>query len=108
MKRGDVVVVVFPGDYGKPRPAVVVQADRYATEFESVILCPLTTTITKEAAARVVVAPTSENGLESESSIMIEKLAGIPRKRVSRVIGQLDNETMRRVDFSLAVILGLT
>jgi mRNA interferase MazF len=27
LKRGDIVVVAAPGDYGKPRPAVVVQAD---------------------------------------------------------------------------------
>ncbi|EQD75369.1 transcriptional modulator of MazE/toxin, MazF, partial [mine drainage metagenome] len=29
MKRGDVVTVVAPGDYGKPRPALVVQSDLF-------------------------------------------------------------------------------
>ena len=27
MKRGDVVIVSAPGDFGKPRPAVVIQSD---------------------------------------------------------------------------------
>ena len=28
MKRGDIVIVSAAGDYGKPRPAVVIQSDR--------------------------------------------------------------------------------
>jgi hypothetical protein len=30
MRRGDLVVVSLPGDYGKPRPALVVQCDWFA------------------------------------------------------------------------------
>jgi mRNA interferase MazF len=29
VKRGDVVVCTLAGDYGKPRPAVVVQSDLF-------------------------------------------------------------------------------
>jgi hypothetical protein len=29
IKRGDVVICAAPGDYGKPRPAVVVQSDLF-------------------------------------------------------------------------------
>jgi mRNA interferase MazF len=29
MKRGDVVIVAATGDYGKPRPAVIVQTDAF-------------------------------------------------------------------------------
>ena len=41
MMRGDVIVVSLPGDYGKPRPALVVQADQF-TEHPSVTVLPIT------------------------------------------------------------------
>ncbi|MHB8211101.1 MAG: type II toxin-antitoxin system PemK/MazF family toxin [Acidithiobacillus sp.] len=31
MNRGAVVVVALQGDYGKPRPALVVQSDMFST-----------------------------------------------------------------------------
>ena len=40
--RGDVVLVVAPGDYGKPRPAVVVQSDLFNPTHASVVVCPVT------------------------------------------------------------------
>ena len=30
VRRGDLVTVATSGDYGKPRPALIVQADAYA------------------------------------------------------------------------------
>ena len=46
MRRGDVVLVVLPGDYGKPRPAITVQSDLLNTEDPaSYLVCPLTTTL---------------------------------------------------------------
>ena len=41
MKRGDVVLVVVPGDYGKPRPAVVIQTDLVNDTHSSVVVCPV-------------------------------------------------------------------
>jgi hypothetical protein len=29
MRRGDLVTVAAPGDFGKPRPALVIQSDRF-------------------------------------------------------------------------------
>lgn len=107
VRRGDIVVVALPGEYGKPRPAVVVQADRYAKEFQSIILCPLTSTLTDQPTVRVVVPPIDFTGLKETSSIMVEKIIGLPRTRVSRVIGRLDDETMSRVDYALSIILDL-
>ena len=105
--RGNVVVVALPGDYGKPRPAVVVQSDRYADDFESVILCPLTKETLQHPALRVRVHPTAGNHLISVSDVMMEKVMAVHRSRVARVIGRLDNDTMRRIDRSLTLILGL-
>jgi mRNA-degrading endonuclease toxin of MazEF toxin-antitoxin module len=41
LRRGTMVTVASPGAYsGKPRPAVVVQADRWLQGHRSVTVCP--------------------------------------------------------------------
>lgn len=63
MKCFDIVPVALPGDYGKPRPAIVVQGDALTEEDRgSVVVCPLTTTLTGTSSFRVPVEPTVENG----------------------------------------------
>jgi len=42
------VTVATAGDYGEPRPALVVQSDLFAA-IPSVVVCPLTTTKGKDA-----------------------------------------------------------
>lgn len=107
LRRGDVVVVALEGDYGKPRPALVVQSDLF-TEKESVVLLPLTSTIIQAPAARIDVVPTSENGLRMRSQIMAEKPTTVPVAKVGGRLGRLDDEPMRQVDRALLLVLGLT
>ena len=42
MKRGDVVTVAAAGDYGRPRPAVIVQTDALPAAHASVVVCQMT------------------------------------------------------------------
>lgn len=42
MRRGDIVIAVTPGDYGKPRSATVVQSDLFNPTHASITLCPIT------------------------------------------------------------------
>jgi mRNA interferase MazF len=101
------VLVALPGDYGKPRPALVVQADALtADDCGSVVVCPLTTHLTGAASFRVAVEPTQGNGLHIRSEIMVEKLAGVARARLREVIGQLDRAAMTAVDRALLLVLG--
>jgi len=107
VKRGDVVLTVLPGDYGKPRPAVVVQADAVTeADYGSVVVCPMTSATGQGLLVRVPVAPSEGNGLKADSEIMVEKLAGVSAKRLRGVIGRLDAVTMRAVDRALLVVLG--
>lgn len=107
VKRGDIVVAAPPGDYGKPRPALVVQADELMTVVNSVIICPFSTNIEATVVGRIPVVPSSENGLLKQSIVMVEKLTAIHHTRISRVIGRLDETAMQHVDVSLAIVLGL-
>ena len=107
MRRGDLVLVALPGDYGKPRPAVVVQGDTLtAADCGSVVVCPLTTVLTGTASFRVAVEPSAANGLRHSSEVMVEKLAGVARPRLREVIGSLDRATMQAVERALLLVLG--
>jgi mRNA interferase MazF len=107
VRRGDIVLTVLPGDYGKPRPAVVVQGDGVIeVNYGSIVVCPLTSDIDRSLLIRVPVAPSAENGLDVPSEIMVEKLAGVSLKRLREVIGRLDGETQRKLDHALLVLLG--
>lgn len=105
MKRGDVVVLVLPGDYGKPRPAVIVQADRYEAH-PSITVLPLSTTITELDDIRLTVSPTAGNGLREISQIMGDKIQTVPRAKVGQVIGRLGADDMVAVNRALALFLG--
>lgn len=104
-QRGDVVLVSLQGDYGKPRPAVVVQSDVLAG-LDSVVLCPLTSEL-RTAAFRVTVEPTLSNGLKVLSQIMTDKPATLPRSKVSEPIGKLDDGRIRAMERALLLVLGM-
>ena len=107
MKRGDVVLVALQGDYGKPRPAVILQNDLITGEqSDSVIVCPMTSEVSGMREFRVLVDPASENGLRSRSEVMVEKLAGVPRRRLRDVIGRLDDKAMQAVEQAALLVLG--
>jgi mRNA interferase MazF len=107
LKRGDIALVVARGDYGKPRPAVIVQSDLFNATHASVLVCLLTTELVKAPLFRLSVRPTDENGLLNVSQIMVDKLVAIPRHRVRDCIGVLDDATLLALNRSLALMLGL-
>ena len=107
MKRGDVVTVAASGDYGKPRPAVIVQTDALPAEHASVIVCQMTSDTAEAPDFRVTIEPTEKNGLRTRSQIMADKPVTIRRERVGRKIGSLDDKDVARLNVVLAFVMGL-
>lgn len=107
MKRGDIVVVVMSGDYGKTRPALVVQNDLVDETHASVVVCPFSSHLIDAPLFRITVQPQPRNGLAVPSQIMVDKVSAVKRDRIRGVVGQLDGEMMVRVNRSLALWLGL-
>lgn len=97
MKRGDLVAAVLLGDFGKPRPALIVRADAFA-ELPTVTLLPLTTTLHPAALTRIDCAPTHKNGLRQPSQIMIDKIMTVTKAKIGAPIGQLDRDTLLAVN----------
>ena len=96
-----------PGDYGKPRPALIVQSDLFA-ELPSVVICPLTTTLRTDADLfRLDVEPSAVNGLRQVSQMAIDKITVIPMGKIGGVIGQADDALLLRVNRALALFLSI-
>jgi len=106
MKRGDLVTIAVSGNYGKPRPALVVQADGFAV-LPSVTVLQLTSEVHDEHLVRITVQPSAGNGLQKPSQVMIDRAMTVPRTKVGPVFGQLDDAGMLAVSRALAGFLGL-
>lgn len=106
MRRGGFVTVAAPGDYGKPRPALVIQSDLF-DELPSAALCLVTSELRNAPIFRITVDPAPANGLQKISQIQIDKMVSVPRERVGGVIGSLDDATMLKVNRSLAVFTAI-
>ena len=104
MRRGDVVTVSLPGDYGKPRPALVVQSDLFK-EHPSVTVLPITSHLVDAPLLRISIGP--ECGLDRASQIQIDKAQTPRAERIGGVIGQANETMLREVNRALAVFLGL-
>lgn len=108
MKRGDVVLAVAKGDYGKVRPSIVVQSDLLNPTHASVLLCLLESShLTGGNTFRIPIVPTPGNGLDRPSEAMVDKIAAVRVERVRQVVGRVDGETMAAIDRALLVVLGL-
>lgn len=107
MKRGDIVTVTLQGDYGKPRPALVAQADAFNETHASITVLPLTSSVVDAPLFRLTIDPSRQNGLTRVSQVMIDKAISVPRAKIGKVIGGLGDDVMIRVSRALAVWLGI-
>jgi len=107
MRRGDVVTVAVAGDYGKPRPAIVVQTDLLNDTHASVVVCLVTSTLLEAPLLRLTVEPSPRNGLQQRSQIMADKLVTVRREKIGARIGVLEEETMLGLSRALAFVMGI-
>jgi mRNA interferase MazF len=100
------VTVALQGDYGKPRPALIIQADQFI-DLGSAAILPLTSHLVDAPLLRISVSPTSENGLRGLSQIMLDKPMTVKADKIGQPFGHLDDTTMVSVNRALALFLGL-
>ncbi|MCE2541620.1 MAG: type II toxin-antitoxin system PemK/MazF family toxin [Acidobacteria bacterium] len=106
MTRGEVRTVSGAGYASKPRPAVIVQDDRFDVTA-SITVCVFTTDETDAPLFRIPVTPGPENGLRNASRLMVDKLATVHKSRLGKRIGRLDDTDMRQLDQAILIFLGL-
>lgn len=106
MRRGEIWTVSGTGYADKPRPAVIVQDDRFDATA-SVTLCVFTSDTTDAPLFRLPISPSRHNGLRSASRLMVDKLITVPRDRLGDRIGRLDDDDVVRLNRAVLVFLGL-
>lgn len=106
MTRGEVWTVSGAGYAGKPRPAVIVQDDRFDVT-ESITVCVFTTDETDAPLFRLPVTPSAENGLREVSRLMVDKLTTVHKSRLGKRIGRLNDAEMAQLDQAILIFLGL-
>ena len=106
MKRGDFVTVALQGDFGKPRPALVVQANQFDTHATVTVLL-VSSTLIDAPLFRITVQPDEANGLRKSSQIMVDKAMTVRRDKLGTPFGTASDEVMLEVSRCLAVFLGI-
>ncbi|MCW2314057.1 type II toxin-antitoxin system PemK/MazF family toxin [Rhodoferax antarcticus] len=106
MKRGDFVTIAMQGDFGKPRPALVIQADQFGEHATATVL-PVTSMLVAAPLLRITIRPSDENGLQKKSQVMVDKAVTVKRDKVGPAFGRIDADELVEVERCLAVFLGI-
>jgi mRNA interferase MazF len=106
MKRGDFLRIAIQGDFGKPRPALVIQSDKF-NEHSTVTVLLVSGTIVDAPLFRVTVEPDATNQLKKLSQVMIDKSMTVKKEKLGEVFGIASDEVMLEVSRCLAVFLGI-
>jgi len=107
-RRGDIVTIAAPGDYGKPRPAVVIQNDALnEAGSEGIIVALMTSTLGAAPLLRLTVDAGLETGLARATQVMVDKLVTVRQSKVGSVIGRLPDADLVMLNRLLAFVIGL-
>ena len=104
--RGDFVAIAMQGDFGKPRPALLIQADQFGAHATVTVLL-VTGTLIDAPLIRVTVQPSTANGLQKPSQVMVDKAMTVKRDKLGPAFGCIDADAMVEVERCLAVFLGI-
>lgn len=106
MRRGDLVTIALQGDYGKPRPALIIQSDLFDAH-PSVTILPVTSELRPTPLFRIALEPSTINQLSKPSQVMVDKAQTVAREKIGAAFGSLEDETMLAVTRALAVFIGI-
>ena len=106
MRRGDLITVALSGDFGKPRPALVIQSD-FMAETDSVLVCLLTSTLRAAPLYRLSLAAGEATGLRQPSQVMMDKIMTVRRDRCGTPIGRASDAAMLALGGLLAFVVGV-
>ena len=107
MRRGEIWTVAGAKDYaGKPRPAVILQDDRF-DKLDSITICQFTTDPADTPLLRLQIEPSVSNGLRFVCRLMVDKITTVPKSKVGERIGRLAVVDMVRLNRAILVFLGI-
>jgi mRNA interferase MazF len=107
VRRGELWTAAGGKHYaGKPCPVLIIQDDRFDAT-SSITVCALTSDPTEIPLLRVPLDPNDSNGLDTPSSIMLDKVTTMPRSKLGERIGKVSDADMVALSRGLVVFLGI-
>ena len=106
MKRGDFVTIAMQGDFGKPRPALIIQSDQFDA-LATITLLLVSSDFVEAPLFRITVKPDNKNGLRKASQIMVDKAMTVRQDKLGAPFGVASDDLMVAVNRALAVFLGI-
>ena len=108
MRRGDIVTVAAPGEFGKPRPAVIIQGDALNTAGANSMIGALMTSHLRDAPLlRLTIEPDESNGLKATSQVQTNRIVTIRTDKIGATIGRLNDQQQVELNRLLALVIGL-
>ena len=107
MKRGSLVTIAMQGDFGKPRPALIIQSNMFNKEHATVTVLLISSELVEAPIFRLNVLPNSQNGLTKPCQIQVDQIMSVRAEKIGKKIGELDEASLTSVNRALAVWLGL-
>lgn len=110
--RGEIVLAnlepVKGSEQGGIRPVLIIQNDTLNKYAPTTIIAPITSKeYTKEYPTNVTINR-EDSGLRFDSTILVNQIKTIDKRRIIKKIGTLDNSTMNKVDMAIKVSLGIS
>lgn len=108
VKRGDIWLVNLDPTIGheikKSRPAVVIQNDLGNKYSPVTIVAPMTSQKTEKIYPFEVLLA----NLEKTSKVLLNQIRAIDKRRLIKKLGNVDEETLNKIDDAIKISLGLT
>lgn len=111
IRRGDIFLIDFFPTRGSQqsgiRPGVIVQCDAVnRAGGNTVLVCPLTTNLSKHFSFTPLLKKSTKHGLKKDSVILCDQLTVIDRSQIIKKLGSFGEER-HKIDFALKTILEL-
>ena len=110
-RRGEVYLVNFDPTVGseirKTRPALIIQNDVANEHSPITIVAAITSKFDDDLYPTEVLVKAGKAGMTQNSVVLLNQIRSIDRARLIKRLGRVDDETLKRVNASLKVSVGL-
>jgi mRNA interferase MazF len=110
-QRGEIYLTTLDPAVGheikKTRPALVIQNDVTNRHGTTTIVAAITSRISSPPYPNEVLVHPGTSGLDIISTVRLDRIRTVDRRRLIKFLGKVDEETVRRVDVAIEISLGL-
>ena len=111
IKRGEIFLTnlepVKGSEQGGIRPVLIIQNDIGNQYSTTIIVAPITSRIFEKEFPTNVFVSKKDSKLDKDSTILLNQIRTIDKRRIIKRIGVLDSFTMNKVDRALKISLAL-